>query len=178
MSDTMERTDNLGLATILKEMEELINNSSKVPLSSKVMIDSEVMLDFVDKIYAALPDELKKAQQVLEHSDKLLETVEDCSKRIISEARDQAEQLTMETEIYREAAMRAQTMLKRAELASIQLRHESIMYCDDVLRQLEDNIEHTLSSIHQNREDLKSFKYYSIDDIDFSELERKDDSAR
>lgn len=170
-----ENTDSLGMATILKEMEEAISSASKVPLSSKVMIDADVMLDYVDKIYAALPDELKKAQQVLDHSDKLLETVEDCSKRIISEAREQAEQLTQETEIYREATLRAQEMLKRAELASIQLRHESIMYCDDVLRQLEENINHTLNSIHQNREDLKGFKYYSLDGIDMSLIQEKKD---
>ena len=158
-------------------MEDTISGASKVPLSSKIMLDADVMLGYVDRIYATLPDELKKAQQVLEHSDKLLETVEDCSKRIISEARDQAEQLTMQTEIYREATMRAQNMLKRSELASIKLRHESIMYCDDVLRQLEANIDRTLTSIRQNRDDLKSFKYYSVDDIDFSCLENKEEEA-
>ena len=84
--------------------------------------------------------ELKQAQRVLEHSDKLLESVEGQSKRIIAEAREQAEQMTRETDIYREATTRAEEMLQRAEDASIQLRHESIMYCDDVLRQLEENI--------------------------------------
>lgn len=159
-----EAAENLGLATILKELEEAITTANRVPLSNKVLVDGEALLEYVDKIYAALPEEMKQAQRVLEHSDKLLETVEGQSKRIIAEAREQAAQMTEETEIYRAATERAEAMLAQAERASIQLRHESILYCDDVLRQLEENIERMLNSIHKNREDLKSFKYYSLDE--------------
>lgn len=159
-----ESTEALGLATILKDMEETISSATRVPLSGKVMVDGDGLLDFVDKIYAALPEELKQAQRVLEHSDKLLETVEGQSKRIISQAREQAELLTQETEIYQAATERAEAILKQAENASVQLRHESIRYCDDVLQQLEENIGRMLNSIHKNREDLRSFKYFSLDE--------------
>lgn len=159
-----EKAGNLGLATILKEMEELISTASRVPLSGKVLVDGDAALNFIDKIYAALPEELKQAQKVLEHSDKLLETVEGQSRRIISEAREQAMAMTQETEIYREATARAETVLRQAEEASIQLRHESIRYCDDVLRQLAENIERMLLTVQKNREDLKSFKYYNIEE--------------
>lgn len=159
-----ENMETLGLATILKDLEDVISNATRLPLSSKVLVDGDAILEIVDKIYESLPDEVKKAQKVLEHSDKLLETVEGQSKRILNEAREQANQMTQDTEIYREAAERAQSMMTQAETASAQLRHESLMYCDDVLRQLGDNIEHVLNSIYQNREDLKSFKYYNLDD--------------
>lgn len=163
--------DNLGLATILKEMEEAISTASKVPLSSKIMLDADSMMDYVDKIYAALPEELKKAQRVLEHSDILLEKVEDRSKKIIYEAREQAQQLTAETEIYREATSRAREMMERTEKACIELRHESVMYCYDVLGQLEENIEACLNSVKQNRADLRNFKYFNVDDLDLRQDE-------
>lgn len=159
-----EKTENIGLATILKEMEEMFSTASRVPLSGKVLVDGEAALEYIDKIYAALPEELKQAQKVLEHSDKLLETVEGQSKRIISEAREQAIAMTQETEIYREATARAEAMLCQAEEASVQLRHESVRYCDDVLRQLADNTERLLLSVQKNREDLKGFKYYNLGD--------------
>ena len=161
-----EATETIGLATVLKEMEEAISTASRVPLSGKVLVDGDMLLEYVDKIYASLPEELKQAQRVLEHSDKLLESVEGQSKRIISEAREQAEQMTQQTEIYREAAERAEEMLRRSELASAQLRHESLLYCDDVLKQLEDNLQKMIDSIHQNREDLRGFKYFNLDDIE------------
>ena len=156
--------EQFGLATILKDLEEAVASASRMPLSSKVLVDGDTILTCVDRIYAALPEELKQAQKVLEHSDKLLESVEGQSKPIIMEAREQAEQLTQETEIYRAAAEQAQELLNKAESASIQLRHESILYCDDVLHQLEENIEKMLDSIRKNREDLRSFKYFHLDE--------------
>lgn len=156
--------EQFGLASILKDLEEAVANASRMPLSSKVLVDGDTILNCVDRIYAALPEELKQAQKVLEHSDKLLESVEGQSKRIISDAREQAEQLTQETEIYRAATEQAQALLDKADAASIQLRHESILYCDDVLQQLETSIETMLSSIRKNREDLRSFKYFSLDE--------------
>ncbi|MBQ6808952.1 MAG: hypothetical protein IJP07_07360 [Firmicutes bacterium] len=158
--------EQFGLASILKDLEEAVANASRMPLSTKVLVDGDTILNCVDRIYAALPDELKQAQKVLEHSDKLLESVEGQSKRIILEAREQAEQLTQETEIYRVATEQAQELLNKAESASIQLRHESIVYCDDVLQQLEDNIEKMLLSIRKNREDLRGFKYFELDEAE------------
>ena len=158
--------EQFGLASILKDLEEAVANASRMPLSTKVLVDGDTILNCVDRIYAALPDELKQAQKVLEHSDKLLESVEGQSKRIILEAREQAEQLTQETEIYRVATEQAQELLNKAESASIQLRHESIVYCDDVLQQLEDNNEKMLLSIRKNREDLRGFKYFELDEAE------------
>ena len=167
--------EQFGLASILKDLEDAVSGASRMPLSSKVLVNGDVVLDCVDRIYAALPEELKQAQKVLEHSDKLLESVEGQSKRIIMEAREQAEHMTQETEIYREASARAQEMLDRAEAASIQLRHESIRYCDDVLSQLEQNLQNTLNSVQQNRGDLKNFKYYNLEETG---AEQKDEPSK
>lgn len=159
-----ENSETLGLATILKDLEETISSASRVPLSGKVMVDGDAILEYVDKIYTALPEELKQAQRVLEHSDKLLETVEGQSKRIIAEAREEAERMTTETEIYQAATKRAEAMLAQSEKASAELRHESLLYCDDVLSQLEENLGKMANSIRKNREDLRSFKYFSMDE--------------
>ena len=68
-----ESAENLGLATILKELEESITTASRVPLSNKVLVDGEAILEYIDKVYAALPEEMKQAQRVLEHSGIRLE---------------------------------------------------------------------------------------------------------
>ena len=56
-----ENSETLGLATILKDLEETISSASRVPLSGKVMVDGDAILEYVDKIYTALPEELKQA---------------------------------------------------------------------------------------------------------------------
>ena len=160
----MDANENLGLATILKELEDAVINGSRVPLTNKVMVNEDAIIGCVDRIYAALPDEIKHAQRVLEQSDKLLENVEGQSQRIIAEAKEQADMMTQESVVYQEAVARADALVAQAEEASVQLRRDSIRYCDDVLGQLEATLEKMLSNILRNREDLQKFSFY--DDTD------------
>lgn len=158
----MEATENtMGLATILKDLEEAITNAGRVPLTNKVIVSEEAIIGCVDKIYAALPDEIKKAKKVLEQSDKLLENVEGQSQRIMDEAKEKAMYMTQESTIYQEAVNRAEAMIAQAEEASLQLRKDSLHYCDDVLAQLEGTLEKMMFSIRKNREDLHKFNYYA-----------------
>lgn len=150
-------SNNMEMATILKELEETITNASRVPLTGKVMVDGDTLLEFVDRIYSALPSELRQAQQVLEQSDKLLESVEGQGKRILQDARDQAAMMLQETEIFKAAAERAQALMSQAEAASLELRRQSIIYSDDVLSHLEGNLEQALTTIRNNRSDLQKF---------------------
>ncbi len=148
---------NMEMATILKELEETITSASRVPLTGKVMVDGDAILEFVDKIYAALPGELRQAQQVLEQSDKLLESVEGQGKRILQDARDQAALMLQETEIFKAATSRAEALMSQAETASAELRKQSILYSDDILSQLESNLDQLLVTVRKNRSDLKKF---------------------
>ena len=157
----MDINENLGLATILKELEDAVINGSRVPLTNKVMVNEDAIINCVDRIYAALPDEIKHAQKVLEQSDKLLENVEGQSQRIIAEAKEQADMVTQESAVYQEAVARAEALVAQAEEASVQLRRDSIRYCDDVLGQLEVTLEKMLTNIRRNREDLQKFSFYA-----------------
>ena len=162
----MESTDSttLALATILKELEDAVSNAGRVPLTNKVILSEDAIIGCVDKIYAALPDEIQKAQKVLAQSNQLLENVEGEGQRIIADAREKALEMTRESAIYQEAAARAEEMISQAEEASIQLRHDSLHYCDDVMGQLENALEKMLASIRKNRQDLQGFSFYDAGD--------------
>ena len=161
MDNTVNST---RLSTILKELEDAITSASKVPLTNKVMVSEDIIYDCVDRIYAALPEEVKQAQKVLERSDKLLESVEGQGQRIIDEAKEKAAMMTQESAIYQEAAKRAGDIITEAEDAALQLRRDSLYYCDDVLSQLEKTLEKMMVSINKNRADLKKFNYYEKND--------------
>ena len=157
----MEATESsFGLATILRDLEEAVANASRIPLTNKVMVSEDAIIGCVDRIYAALPEELKQAKRVLEQSDKLLESVEGQSQRIIAEARDKALMMTQQSSVYREAAEQAEAMIAQAEEASAEIRRESLHYCDDVLAQLEVTLEKMMGSIRRNREDLHKFSFF------------------
>ncbi len=142
---------------VLQEMEEHITNASRIPLTGKVMVDGDLILEFIDKIHVSLPEELKRAQEVLKHSDKLMESMESQSKLILSDAREQADKLVLDTEVYQLALRRGEEVMRQAEANAASLQQDSLIWSDDVLHQLELNLEKVIFSIKQNREDLRRY---------------------
>ena len=144
----MEKMD---VDSILKELEQTVSEASRIPLTNKVVIDGEIVLEAIDKIYAAMPEEIRQARQVLDQSDKLLESMESQGKRIIEEARAYAEKLVEESEIIKEAAIRAEDIRTQAEKKAAELRAEAVTYAEDLLMQLEMNLEKATFSIRKNK---------------------------
>jgi len=147
----------MELHNVLQEMEQHVTSASRIPLTGKVMVDGDMILEFIDKIHATLPDELKQAQQVLSQSDKLLENVEQQGKRILAEAREQASHLVTQTEIHQQALRQGREIIKQAEQAGEDLQRGALLYADDVLQQLEQNLEKMIFSVKRNREDLRTY---------------------
>jgi F0F1-type ATP synthase membrane subunit b/b' len=148
----------MDLLKVLQDMEQHVTNASRIPLTGKVMVDGDMILEFIDKIHATMPEELKQAQQVLAQSDKLLESVEIQGKRILSEARDQAAQLVTREEVYKEALSQGKDIIHKAEDAAAGLQRDAMLWSDDILQQLEHNLEKLVLSIKQNREDLRNYR--------------------
>ncbi|MCL1816086.1 MAG: hypothetical protein FWG43_00605 [Clostridiales bacterium] len=148
----------MELHNILQDMEQHVSSASRIPLTGKVMVDGDMILEFIDKIHATLPEELKQAQQVLAQSDKLLESVETQGKRILSEAREHAAQLVTREEVYQEALRQGQEIVHKAEDAAADLQRDALLWSDDILKQLEHNLDKLVVSIKQNREDLRNYR--------------------
>ncbi len=152
--------DRVEIEDILRDLEDLIANASRVPLTGKVLLDGDLLLEFVDKIYAVMPEELKQAKQVLDQSDKLLESMESQGKRILEDARQQAAAMVLDSEIYKEAQLQGEQIRMQAENEANALRQEAVSYSEDILQQLEMNLEKAAFSIKKSREDLKAYRSY------------------
>ena len=72
MSYLFERGKIMEIFTLLETLEDLIENSKKVPLSEKCIIDQEEVLDLIKEIRLKLPDELKQAKWVKEERERIL----------------------------------------------------------------------------------------------------------
>ena len=54
----------MELLSLMDMLEEVIENSPKVPLSSKVMVDKDEIFELIKDIRLKMPDEIKKAEWV------------------------------------------------------------------------------------------------------------------
>ena len=52
----------MEIFTLLESLEELIEQSKKMPLSNKCIVDQDTILDLIKEMRLKLPDDLKQAK--------------------------------------------------------------------------------------------------------------------
>ena len=62
----------MDILHLIDRLEELFNESRAIPFTHNVVVDEEKMLDLIDQMRVAIPEEMKKAQQVLTQRDRIL----------------------------------------------------------------------------------------------------------
>ena len=56
----------LNVMELLEYLEEILENAPKVPITGKAMIDTKEFEEVIEQIRNYLPDELKKAKELLD----------------------------------------------------------------------------------------------------------------
>ena len=97
----------MDILHLIDRLEELFNNSKAVPLTRNVMVDEDKMLDIIDQMRIAIPDEVKKAQQLLAQKDRVMAQAQEEANRTVEIARQKADDLVHRDVIVVEAQRRA-----------------------------------------------------------------------
>jgi len=83
----------MDILQLIDRLEELFNESKSIPLTRNVMVDEDRMLDIIDQMRIAIPEEVKKAQQLLGQRDRVLAQAQEEANRTLELARQKAEQI-------------------------------------------------------------------------------------
>jgi len=146
----------LELFNILNELEELIGNSPKVPMTKRVLIDEDRLLDYLDRIRASMPEELRQAKWVLQEREKVISDSKREAVRIIEDAEMQLEKKAVDSEITRKAQEMGEEIRFRSEEMARQIKQGALDYADEMLAELEGKLNNILSQVQENRSELKS----------------------
>ena len=146
----------MDILDVLNEMEELIEESTRVPLVGKVLVDDELILDMVDHIRTALPDEMRQAKAIVIEREKILEDAKTEAKRIVSEAKEELTRMAGEDELVKQAKQQAFEVMEQAKGLSREIKIGAYQYADELLTKGEQNIEAILSHIRAAREELRT----------------------
>ena len=76
---------------LLEELEEIAENSSKVPLTGKALVDTEDILEIIKEIRIELPEELQRAQWINDERNRLISEAENERSIMLADARAQAD---------------------------------------------------------------------------------------
>jgi F0F1-type ATP synthase membrane subunit b/b' len=137
----------MDILQLIDRLEELFNESKTIPLTHNVMVDEDRMLDIIDQMRIAIPEEVKKAQQLLGQRDRVLAQAQEEANRTIEIARQKADQLVGKDMVVVEAQRRADQILAQARTEAENIRADADDYVIDSLHQLEAELERNLNQV-------------------------------
>jgi hypothetical protein len=135
----------MDILQLVDRLEELFNESRPIPFTRNVIVDEDRMLDLIDQMRVAIPDEVKKAQQVLANRDRVMAQAQEEVTRTINLAREKSEGLVEQSAIVEAARIRAQEIQQQAEIEAEQTRREADNYVIETLARLESQLERSLN---------------------------------
>ncbi|NLJ77318.1 MAG: ATPase [Peptococcaceae bacterium] len=148
----------MDLLNSLNELEELIENSGKVPFTRKVMVEEDRLLDLLDRIRTTMPEEVRQAKWIIQEREKVLQDSQKEAMRIVEDAQKQIEKRADDSEIVRQAKVNAEEILGKAESVAMEIREGAKGYADDILVNLQENLGKILEQLEQGRAELKLMK--------------------
>jgi hypothetical protein len=137
----------MDILQLIDRLEELFNDAKAVPFTHNVVVDEDRMLEIIDQMRVVIPDEVKKAQQVLSQKERYLAQAQEEADRTLILAREKAEQVAAKDNIVVEAQRRADQILTQARADAEATRRDADDYVVDTLIQLQDNLEKVLNQI-------------------------------
>jgi len=137
----------MDILHLIDRLEEILNESRPFPFTHNVFVDEDRVLDIIDQMRVAIPDEVKKAQQLLAQRDRLLAQAQEEANRTLSLAREKSEQLVDRDAIVQAAQARADQIVSQAHADVTNTKGEADQYALDTLTRLEIEMDRVLTQV-------------------------------
>lgn len=127
----------MDILHLVDRLEELFNESRPIPLTHNVIVDEDRILEIIDQMRISIPEEVKKAQQILAQRDRILAQAQEEANRTIALAKQKAEELMARDAIVQAAQARAEQILAQARADGDAIRRDADDYILESLGALE-----------------------------------------
>jgi vacuolar-type H+-ATPase subunit H len=137
----------MDIQHLVDRLEELIDEGRHIWWTKLTMIDEERALELIDQMRISVPEEVDKAQRVLNQRDRILAQANEEAARIVELAKEKAEKLIQRDAITQAAQARAASIIDQARQEAEQMRADADNYVLDVLREFETHLVKTLNVV-------------------------------
>ena len=144
----------MDILHLVDRLEELFNNSKPIPLSRNVVVDENSFMDIIDQMRISIPDEIKKAQQVIAQKDRILAQAQEEANRTVALAREKSEKMVEKSEVYLAAQAKIDQFSEQVRKESLQTQQEADRYVVDTLSVLERELQNVLQQVQNGIKSL------------------------
>ena len=146
----------MNVNELLDTIEDLLEESTGMPLSGgKRIVDVEQIRDYLDEVRAALPGELRQAQQIVNDRAQIVDSANAQAQAIVKKAEERARILVSDAEIVKAAQQRASEITSAAQTEARTLRQTVTDYCENMLRTTEDTMVENAAQVKNIRNSLR-----------------------
>ena len=135
----------MDILHLVDRLEELFNESRPIPLTHNVVVDEDRMLEIIDQMRISIPEEVKKAQQIIAQRDRVLAQAQEEANRTIKLAKNKGDDIVARDAIVEAAQVRAEQVLSQARADAEGIRAEADDYVIDALGALESELNRLLT---------------------------------
>jgi hypothetical protein len=137
----------MDILQMIDRLEELLNESRPLPFTHNVIVDEDRMLDLIDQMRVSIPEEVKKAQQLLAQRDRLIAQAQEEANRTVNLARDRSTELVERDQVVQAAYSQAEQIKAQAYADGEVIRKDADEYVLESLRQLEMEMERLINQV-------------------------------
>ena len=115
----------------------------------------DTIRDYLDEVRAALPGELRQAQQIVNDRAQIVDSANAQAQAIVKKAEERARILVSDAEIVKAAQQRASEITSAAQTEARTLRQTVTDYCENMLRTTEDTMVENAAQVKNIRNSLR-----------------------
>ncbi len=161
----------------LQELEDLLEEAWNVPLvKNKMIVDGSKIQKCVSELRLRLPGEMKRAKELIQNKDNMIQTAQEEAKNMLERAKKNAELITnnartgaenlmerakaqveflvSQQEILRIAQERAEAITEQARADAIKMRTVTINYVDGALEESARSLAAAMNAVEQAKQSL------------------------
>lgn len=145
----------MDILEIINEMEEVIEESTRVPLVGKVLLDDDLIIEYLDRIRSAIPEEIRQAKLTYKEKNRILNEAHEEAKKVLDNAQMEINRLASESEVTKQAQKQAEEIYVKAKNTAREIRQGANNYADETLKKLEENLQRAIGIVKNGRNELK-----------------------
>lgn len=149
----------MDILQLLDELENMVEESSRIPMTSKLIINEDILFNYLDKLRAMLPESIREAEWIIREKERILQDAEKEGKSIIESANSKLQKITDETEIVKLAKTQGEEIIKNAQNVAREITQGAFTYADEVMVGLQNELEKTMAVINKGREEIRQNIY-------------------
>jgi cell division septum initiation protein DivIVA len=127
----------MDILHLVDRLEELFNESRPIPFTHNVVVDEDRILEIIDQMRISIPEEVKKAQQVIAQRDRVLAQSQEEANRTVNLAKQKADEVISRDAVSQAAQARAEQIIEQARADAEGVRRDADEYVIESLGALE-----------------------------------------